>query len=162
MASCASSQASAICAGVAFFCSANEPNRSTRAWFALRFSGAESRHAVAEIGAVELRIGIDLAGQKTFAERAERNESDAQFFQCRHHRFFRLSPEQGVLTLQRRHRLHRMGAADRLCARFREAEVLDLALLNQFLHRARNVFDRHVQVDAMLIEKIDGIDSSAA
>src|SRR5215475_12710837 len=34
----------------------------------------------------------------------------------------------------------------------------DLALLNQFLHRSGDVFDRRVRVDAVLIEKIDGLD----
>src|SRR5258705_2890556 len=38
---CASSHASAICAGVAFFCSAILPSRSTNALFALRFSGVK-------------------------------------------------------------------------------------------------------------------------
>ena len=35
--------------------------------------------------------------------------------------------------------------------------MLDLALLNQVLHRSRHVFDRHVRVDAVLIEQIDDI-----
>ena len=51
-----------------------------------------------------------------------------------------------------------MGAADGLHARFGEAEVLDLAFLNQFLHRARHVFDGHVRVDAVLIEQVDDVD----
>ena len=38
---CASSQASAICAGVAPFRSATRPSRSTNAWFALRASGVK-------------------------------------------------------------------------------------------------------------------------
>ena len=51
-----------------------------------------------------------------------------------------------------------MGATDGLHACFRKAEVLDLALLNQLLHRSRHVFDRHVRVNPVLIEQIDGID----
>ena len=35
---------------------------------------------------------------------------------------------------------------------FRHAEVFHLALLNQLLHRSGYVFDRHLRVDAMLIE----------
>jgi hypothetical protein len=34
--------------------------------------------------------------------------------------------------------------------------VLDFAFLNKFLHRSRYVFDRHVQIDTMLVEQIDG------
>jgi hypothetical protein len=44
-----------------------------------------------------------------------------------------------------------------LHACFRKAEVLHLALLNQVLHHPRHVFDRHVRVDTMLIEQIDGL-----
>ena len=36
--------------------------------------------------------------------------------------------------------------------------MLDLALPNQILHRAGNVFDGHRRVNAMLIVEIDGID----
>jgi hypothetical protein len=39
--------------------------------------------------------------------------------------------------------------------------VLYLALLNQLLHSAGNVFDGHVQVDTMLVVEIDGVDLQA-
>ena len=51
-----------------------------------------------------------------------------------------------------------MGAANCLHAGFGQAEVLHLALLNQVLHRSRDVFDRHVRVDAVLVEEVDGLD----
>ena len=50
-----------------------------------------------------------------------------------------------------------MGAADRLHAGFRQAEVPDLALLDQVLHRAGDILDRHVGVDAVLIEEVDDV-----
>src|ERR1700691_4110877 len=40
----------------------------------------ESGHSVAEVGAVELRLGVNLAGQETLAKRAERNEPDSKLF----------------------------------------------------------------------------------
>jgi hypothetical protein len=43
---------------------------------------------------------------------------------------------------------------------FGEAEVLHLALLDQVLHRAGHVFDRHVRIDAVLIEQVDGVGPS--
>jgi hypothetical protein len=49
-----------------------------------------------------------------------------------------------------------VGTADRLRARLGQPEVFDLALLNQFLHGARDVLDGNVRVDAVLIQKIDG------
>ena len=50
-----------------------------------------------------------------------------------------------------------MRATNRLHARFRQTEVPHLAFANQFLHRAGDVLDRHVRVDAVLIEQIDPI-----
>jgi hypothetical protein len=51
-----------------------------------------------------------------------------------------------------------MSTANRLCACFRKSEVLDLALLDQVFHRSSHVFDRHVGIDAMLIEQVDRFD----
>jgi hypothetical protein len=51
-----------------------------------------------------------------------------------------------------------MGATNRLDAGFRQPEVFDLAFLNQTLHRSRHVLDRHVRVDAVLIEQVDRLD----
>ncbi len=48
-----------------------------------------------------------------------------------------------------------MGAADRLRPCFGQAEMLDLAFLNQVLHRACHIFDRHFRIDAVLIEQVD-------
>jgi hypothetical protein len=50
-----------------------------------------------------------------------------------------------------------MGATDCLHSCFRKAEVLHLACLNQLLHRPCHVFDRHVRVNAVLIEQINDI-----
>ncbi len=52
-----------------------------------------------------------------------------------------------------------MCATDRLHARFREAEVLDLFLLNQLTYCPGHLFDRHVRVDAVLEEKVDRLDA---
>ena len=69
----------------------------------------------------------------------------------------RLPPPQRVLALQRRDRLDRVRAADRLHAGFGQAEVLDLAFLDQVLHRAGHVLDRHVRIDAVLVEQVDAV-----
>jgi hypothetical protein len=49
-------------------------------------------------------------------------------------------------------------APDRLHARLGKPEVLDLAFLDQLPDRAGDVFDRHVRVDAVLVEQIDRVD----
>ena len=55
-------------------------------------------------------------------------------------------------------RLDGVGATDRLHSRFRKAEVLNLAFLDQVFHRPRYIFNRHVRIDAVLIEQVDDID----
>ena len=87
---CASSHASAICAGVALLASAIARSRSTSAWFALRASAREARHGVAEVVAVERRRLVDRAGQEASAERAERARS-----RCRAPRASAASPLSG-------------------------------------------------------------------
>src|SRR5271165_3204416 len=52
-----------------------------------------------------------------------------------------------------------MCAADGLCSRFGEAEVLHFAFANQVLHRPRYVFNRHVRINAVLIEQVNDIGS---
>ena len=48
-----------------------------------------------------------------------------------------------------------MCAADRLHPRLRQPEVLDLAFLNQLPNGASDVLDRHVLIDAVLIEEVN-------
>ncbi len=102
-------------------------------------------------------FSLDRAGEKALAQRAEGDEADAEFFEGRQHLLLGLSPPQRILALQRRDRLHGMGTADGLHAGLRQAEMPDLALADQVLHGAGDVFDRHVRVDAMLIEEVDDI-----
>jgi hypothetical protein len=48
-------------------------------------------------------------------------------------------------------------ATDRLRSCFRKAEVPDLPLLDELLHRSRDFFDWNVQIDTMLVEQVDRI-----
>src|SRR5713101_7707244 len=54
----------------------------------------------------------------------------------------------------------RMACARRMVCTtgFRQAEVLDLALLNQLLHRPGHVFDGNVRINPMLVEQINRAD----
>ena len=118
----------------------------------------EARDDVAEVGTVERRVLVDLPREEALAQRAVGNEADPEFLEGRQHFRFRVSPPQRVFALDRRDRLDRVRATDRLRSCFGKAEVLDLAFLNQVLHRSRHVFDRHVRVDTVLVEQIDGVD----
>ena len=95
--------------------------------------------------------------RKPFAQRAEWNKADAKFLKCRNDFGLRGSVPERVLTLHGGDGLHGVSAADRLRAGFRQAEVLDLALSNQFLHRSSYVFDGHLRVNAVLIVEIDDV-----
>ena len=109
------------------------------------------------VRALKFRRLIDGAGEKAFAQRAERHEADAEIFQRRQDFLFRFAPPERIFALQRGDRLHGVGAADRLHTRLREAEVFDLAFRDQLFDRARDVLDRHVGIGAVLIEEIDAI-----
>src|SRR5437870_6873809 len=50
-----------------------------------------------------------------------------------------------------------MRPADRRRRCFRKAEVLDLTLLNQVLHRSSHIFNRYLWVTTVLIEEIDHV-----
>ena len=73
-----------------------------------------------------------------------------------------LARPQRVLALHRGHRLHGVRAADRLRARLGQAEVPHLARRDQVLDGAGDVLDRHVRVDAVLVEEVDARRSGAA
>ena len=45
----------------------------------------EARQGAAEIGAVELRIFVDLAGEEALAQRAVRDQADSEFLERRDH-----------------------------------------------------------------------------
>ncbi len=53
-----------------------------------------------------------------------------------------------------RRQVHGVGATDCLRTRFREAERLNLAFLDKFLHRPSYIFDRNVEIDARLMEEM--------
>ncbi len=154
---CASSQASAICAGVAFLPAAICAEQIDQRLVRLAGLRREARHDVAEVGPVEGRVRVDRAGEKTLAQRAEGHEADAEFFERRQDLLLGLAPPQRIFALQRRDRLNRVRAADGLRAGLGQAEMPDLAFADQILHRARHVLDRHVRVDAVLVEQIDDV-----
>ena len=111
---CASSQASAICAGVAFFCLPMLVEQIHQRLVRLPRLRREARNDVAEIGAVEFRVLVDRAREEALAQRTEGNEADPELLQRRQHLCFWLSPPQRIFALQRGHRLHRMRPANRL------------------------------------------------
>ena len=152
---CASSQASATCAGVALCLSPMLRSRSISAWLASRASGAKRGILLRKSLLCQRGAGVDLAGQEALAERAEGHEADAELFKRRDDLGFGFAGPQRVLALQRGHRLHRVGPTDRVGAGFGQAEVADLALGDEVLHGPGDVLHRHIGIDPVLVVEVD-------
>ena len=126
---CASSQASATCAGVASLRSAIALQQVDEGAVGPARLGSVKRGTVLRKSPlVELGVLVDRAGEEALAERAERDEADAELLERRQDLLLGLAPPQRVLALQRGHGLHGVGAADVLDAGLGQAEVPDLAL----------------------------------
>src|SRR5262249_45468138 len=105
---------------------------------------------------------INRAGQKTLAKGSKRNEADAELLKCRQNISLRLPPPKRVFALQRGNRLNGMGPVDCVHPGFRKSKVPDFAFRDEIFHRASYIFDRHVRINAMLIEEIDHIGPEAS
>ena len=111
--------------------------RSTSARFALRASGSK-RGIVARMSVgCEGRRLVDRPGEEPLAERAERDEPDAELLEGRDDLVLRRPRPEAVLALEGGQRLDGMGAADRRDGRLGHPEVADLALGDQVLDGAR-------------------------
>ena len=135
----------------------SSPSRSTRAWFALRASGVKRGTMLRKSVRSNFVFSSIFAGEKALAQRAEGHEADAELLERRQDLLLGLPPEQRIFALKCGDRLHGVRAADGLRARLGKAEVLHLAFADQLLDRARDVLDRHVRIDAVLIEQIDDV-----
>ena len=103
-------------------------------------------------------VGADRAGEEALAERAVGHEADPELFARGEDLLFGTSPPQRVLALHRRDGLDGVGASDRRGGCFGQAEVLDLAGVDQLVDRSGDVFDRDVGVDAVLVEQVERVD----
>ena len=104
---------------------------------------------------VELHVPGNLAGQETLSQWAPGDKTDAELFAERKLRSFGLAHPQGIVVLDCGHRLDGMGATNVLGARFRQAEMFDLAFRDQLFDGARHVFHRDRRIDPVLIEEVN-------
>ena len=118
----------------------------------------EARERCPKIVVVELGCGVDLAREEALSQGTPRHEPDAELFARRGG-----LPLQGLLS-RVNIRSERPSQAligirstngPRTC--FREAEMPDLALLNEILHRACDIFDGNLRIDPMLIEQVERV-----
>ena len=101
----------------------------------------------------------DLAGQEAAAERAVGHEADAELAADGQDVVLDAALPERIFGLQRGDRVDRGGAAQRLGAGFGEAEMADLPLADQLGHAADRLLDRHVGIDAVLVEEVDRLDA---
>ena len=71
----------------------------------------EARDTASEVARLKCSLRTETPGQKSFTERAEGHEANAKLCEHRKNLHLGFAPPQGVLALERRDRLHGMGAA---------------------------------------------------
>src|ERR1039458_926945 len=91
----------------------------------------EARQGAAEVGAVELRMFVDLAREEAPAQGTVRDQADSKFLQGRYHFLLRSPRPQRIFALESSDRLNGVCAADGLHSCFGKAEVLDLAFRSE-------------------------------
>ena len=124
--------------------------------------GREAWQDRTEIVRREFRFLAHRSGQEPLAERAVADEADAQFLAGLKDAVGLGPPRpERIFVLEGGHRLDGMRPAHRVRARLRQAEMADLALGDQRLHRARHLLDRRLRIDAVLVEEIDRLDLQA-
>src|SRR5262249_16203642 len=106
------------------------------------------------------KIGHD-AGQQAAPERRISDERDAEIARDLAGVDANLRIEQRIFALHPPDGVHRLRAADALWLGLAKPEMPDLALLDEFRHRADRVLDRHIRVDAVLEIDVDVIHAEA-
>ena len=159
---CASTHASASCAGVTALSAASSAILVTRSRLRWKFSPWKRGREAPVVVLVEVVDRLDGAGQEAAAERRVGDEADAQLAARRQDLVLGLARPQRVLGLQRGDRVHRVGAAQRVGRGLAEAEVADLALLRRARPCAPTVSSIGVLgVDAVLVVEVDVVDAQA-
>ena len=160
---CASSQASAIWAGVAPLLAAISLDPLDQRLVRLARFRREARDDVAEIVVCRTtssrrscRSGSPLPSGLNGTNPMPSSSSAGRISSLG------LAPPQRVLALQRGDRLDGVGAADGLRRPLRRGRSASPCPRGSVLDRARHVLDRHVRVDPVLVEEVDAVGPAAA
>src|SRR5271166_457294 len=120
----------------------------------------EARQNLPEIIFSDLRVLADRARQEALAQGTVGHEADAELFAGLDNAVrLRSARPQRILVLQRGDRLDGVGAPNRLRTGLRQPEMLHLARRDQLLDCAGDILDRHVRINAVLVEEIDALDA---
>ena len=98
-----------------------------------------------------------LAGEEAAAERAVRDEADAQFPDGGDEFVLWVAAPQRILGLQGGDRVYGMRPADGRGRRLAQAEVTHLPLPHQLRHRADGLFNGDLGIDTVLVIDVDVI-----
>ena len=158
----ASSQASATWPGVHPVRAGDLAHDVDRREVGVEGAVAEARVDAAHVVLGEVVERRDPPGEHPAAERAERDDADAELAARRHDLVLDVAAPQRPLALQRGDRVHGRGAADRVDRRLRQPEVAHLALGDELGHRPDRLLDRHVRVGAVLVVEVDVVDAEPA
>src|SRR6185437_17174873 len=130
------------------------PDDGNRPHVRIKIRALKARIAPAEITFRIFIRALHCAGKESPAQRAERNEADAEMTQQRDDARLEVALPQRILALQCRYRVHGMSAPYGLLTRFRKSEKANLAGVHEISHRADDVLDRDRRIDAVLIQQV--------
>src|SRR6516165_7537997 len=107
----------------------------------------------------EILEAAQLAGEEAAAERAVRDEADAQFPDSWEQLVLRVATPQRILGLKCGYRVYRVRPADGRRRRLAQTQVTHLPLPYKLRHRADGLFNGDLWIDAVLVVEVDVIDS---
>src|SRR6266545_40286 len=119
----------------------------------------EPRKGPAEVVGVEPVRRPNRSGEESTAQGAEGDEPDAEFSHRGQDLPFRVTRPERILGLESRDWMDRVRSPDRLRRSLREAEISNLALVNEIGHRADRLLDRRPRVDSVEIVEVDVVDA---
>ena len=155
---CAATQAMAICATDTPFASATLRRASTSARLRSRLSpwkrGLDGRGSLWPSCAL-----APVAADQATRQHAIGGDADAELAASRQDLFLDAARDQRIFDLQVGDRVHGRGAADRLGADLRQADMPDIACLHQIGDRADRILDRHIRIEPRRPVDVDMVDA---
>ena len=128
----------------------------------LQVLALETGNGGAEIRFVKLRVLVETPGQHRLAQRTERHEADAQFFQRGQQFRFGLPVPQGVFALHGGQRTDGVGTAHGGGSGLRQSPMQHLAFLYQFIYGLGYRFNRYIRICTMLVIKVGMVGTQTA
>jgi large subunit ribosomal protein L32 len=122
---------------------------------ALEVGAREPRVTLPKIVVLQLVRRAEAAGEEAAAERAVRDEPDAELAQRVEDLALGIASPQRILRLQRGDGMNGVRATDCLRGCLREAEVAHLAGGDELCHRTDGLLDGRLRVDTVLVVEVD-------